>query len=288
MSNAPAENPEHAALAAALRRALRPLVRLFLRSGLPFKAFAAIAKEVFVESAARDFPVDGRRTTDARISVMTGLTRKDVRRLRREGPEPTAEATVGFNRAARVTTAWLREKRYHDDSGAPRALPFDGRGASFTDLVRRHSGDMPPRAVLAELLRVGAVVEDADGAVRLAERGYVPRGDTVAKLGILGEDVHTLAATIEHNIAALPEEAWFQRHVSYDSLPASALAQLRTSAARRGQKLLETLDTEIARHDLDLHPDKAGAETGGAPGRKKIVVGVYYWEGDSDDEETED
>ncbi|MFT4572709.1 MAG: hypothetical protein ACI91F_003614 [Candidatus Binatia bacterium] len=276
----PQENPVHRALAAATRRALRPLVRLFLTHGLPFKAFAEIAKEVFTEAADEDFAIDGRRSTDARISVLTGLTRKDVRRLRKAQTDGSPDPVVAqFNRAARVTTAWVREQAYHRADGSPAALPFDGATPCFSELVRSYSGDMPARAVFDELLRVGAVVENRDGRIELAARGYVPRGDEISKLGILGEDLHTLAATIEHNMDPDVGELWFQRKVAYDNLPAEALEGLRQSAGRRGQKLLEKLDAEISPHDRDMHPDLGGS------GRKQIVVGVYYWEGDAPDEE---
>lgn len=271
------------ALTSALRRALRPLARLFLRHGLPFKSFAEVAKEVFVEAADQDFRLDGKRSTDARISVLTGLTRKDVRRLRSADfdDQSAQTATTQFNRAARVTTAWAREARYCNKAGEPLALPFDGPGPSFVELVRGFSGDMPARAVLDELLRLGAVLADENDHYLLSERGYVPRDDEIAKLGILGEDVHTLAATIEHNLDPGSQPLWFQRKVRYDNVSAASLANIRSSAGKRGQDLLEILDGEISEHDHDLHPELEDSD------RKQVVVGVYYWEGDLPDSDEE-
>lgn len=273
---ASATNPMQRALAAALRRALRPFVRLFLRHGMPVQAMVEAAKRVFVEVAAEDFGLDGKRTTDLRVSVLTGLTRKEVRRLRQLGGADESMLSMQFNRAARVTTAWMREARYRASDGAPAALAFEGDGASFAELVRVHSGDMTPRAVLDELTRLGAVVVDTEGRLHLTARGYVPARDDVAKLDILGEDVEALAATIEHNLDPRSKEAWFQRKVTYDNLPAEALESLRQSAGRRGQALLERLDAEIAPHDRDVASERGGS------GRKKILVGVYYWEGDAE------
>ena len=42
-------------LATALRRLLRPLIRIMLREGLTYSQFAAISRAAFVECAVRDF-----------------------------------------------------------------------------------------------------------------------------------------------------------------------------------------------------------------------------------------
>lgn len=69
----------------ALRRVMRPLVRLMLRKGVTYTMFADLLKEVFVDVAHREFRLDGTVPTDSRVSLLTGVHRKDVRRLRSEG-----------------------------------------------------------------------------------------------------------------------------------------------------------------------------------------------------------
>ena len=54
-------------------------------------------------------------------------------------------------------------KEFADKRGQPANLPFEGEKGSFSELVRRYSGDVPARAVLDELRRVEVEIESVDG-----------------------------------------------------------------------------------------------------------------------------
>ena len=69
------------ALSAALVRMLRPLVRLLLRRGVSFKAFSDLLRWLYVDVAIEEFGLSGRKQSVSRVSVVTGLTRKEVSRL---------------------------------------------------------------------------------------------------------------------------------------------------------------------------------------------------------------
>lgn len=262
-------------LRAAVARMLRPLVRILLRHGMSFAEFSEYAKKVYVDVADEDFQLSGRKQTTSRISILTGLTRKEVQRLRTlEDGDDEAELKR-YNRAARVISGWVRDHRFADAEGEPAVLPLEGAKASFTALVRAYSGDMPVRALLDELVRVGAV-EVTDGGVRLLQAAYVPAGGPSDKLHILGADVADLIATIDHNLTATPETTRFQRKVSYDNLPAEVLPKLRKLSARESQSLLERLDRWLADHDRDTTPAVEGT------GRKRAGLAIYYFEDDAE------
>jgi hypothetical protein len=269
-------NPRHLAVNAALMTLLRPLVRLLLRYQVPFSAFEELAKHAYVQAAMEDFPVPGRKPTISRASILTGLTRKDVQRLVAE-PEPVRAASEeGYNRAARVLTAWARDADFHADDGRPAALdPQDGT-ASFAALVRRHSGDMPARAMLDELLGVGAVRLCSDGRIELCARAYVPQGGEFEKLGILGSDVADLVATIDHNLQHGATEPRFQRKVMYRSMPAGVRPAFRELSARQAQQFLERLDAWLAERDDDNPADQPDAP------RVRLGMGIYYFEAPAD------
>lgn len=260
-----------AALASATRRLLAPLVRILLRNGVPFGVFSSLAKRVYMDVAAADIESSGRRPSVSSIAVVTGLTRKDVSAIWKKGGGAPASPDR-YNRAARVLSAWVREETFHDGAGQPAVLPVEGAVASFTELVRRHGGDVTPRSVLDELLRVGAVLRDADGQIELVSRGYVPLGDADEKLVILGTDVADLISAIDHNLGSAPDDAYFQRKVAYDHLVAEALPEIREQLGRDGQSLLEALDRVMADHDRDANPKVEGT------GRHRAMVGVYYYE----------
>jgi len=264
----------HAALHAALATLLRPLFRLLLRHQVSFGAFEELAKRVYVEVALNDFGIPGKKPSISRASILSGLTRKEVQRLLTSaGDLPSGETldSQRYNRAARVLTGWIRDSEYLDAKGQPKALSADGDDG-FAGLVRRHSGDMPARAVLDELERVGAVRRRDDGLIELLARAYVPRSSPADKLAILGSDVADLIETIGHNLENIEADPRFQRKVMYVSIPASALPAFRKRSAADAQALLEKLDRWLAAHDVanpPSHPD--------AP-RARVGVGIYYFE----------
>ena len=261
------------AMGLALAKLLRPLVRLLLKHSFPYSAFESIAKRVYVETAMEDFALPGKKPSISRAAILTGLTRKDVNVLLAE-PSSRADVLLShYNRAARVLTAWVREPRFRTDGGAPRPLPIDGPDG-FAELVRAHGGDVPARAVLDELERVGAVQVLADGLVAPRERAFVPQESMVQKLGIMGTDVGELIETIVHNIEYGTTAARYQRKVMHVGIPVSALPAFREMSARQSQALLEGLDAWLTEHDVEHLP----ASGGPAADTSRVGVGIHYFE----------
>lgn len=253
---------------------LKPLIRILLRNGIPYGVFAELARWVYVDVAFKDTEIPGRKLTDSRVAILTGLSRKEVRRLKEIAVPEDNEAAPRFNRAARVIGGWLRDPRYLDLRGQPAALDFDAEPISFSSLVRAYGGDVPARAVYDELLRVGTIIDSDDGKILLAQRGYVPAGSLPEKIEILGTDVSDLISTIDHNIAPNNTAPRFQRKVAYDNIPDEAAVTFRAESAEQAQKLLETFDRFLAAQDRDLNPGRKGS------GRKRVGIGIYYFEED--------
>lgn len=259
-------------LASTVGRILRPLVRILLRNGISYGTFADLAKREFLDVAAREFSVKGRKQTVSRIAVLTGLTRKEVKRLSEQEPSADRSSADRYQRAARVVAGWRRDGAFLDPEGVPAVLSIGGTENSFQVLVRRYSGDIPYRAILDELVADGSAVQLDGQRIQLTGRAYVPCRDETMKLHILGVDTAFLIDTIGHNIDAPGPEARFQRKVMYDNLPDEALPQFRRLSAGAAQRLLETLDVWLARHDRDSNPKAAGH------GRNTAGVGIYYFE----------
>ena len=271
------QDAKHALLAAVLKL-LQPLIRILLRNGIPFGTFADLAKHVYVKIAMEEFGLPNRKQTASRVSIITGLTRKEVSRIQGLSEIENEETIERYNRAARVVSGWVRDSRFLDSSGQPAVLPVEGNGVSFSELVRHFSGDMPVRAVLDELDRVGVIDHLPDGRIRLLSRAYIPVTGEVEKLGILGTDVRDLICTIDNNITREADQRLLQRKVSYDNLPAEILPELRQISAQKGQLLLEELDALLSQHDRDNNPSVSGT------GRNRAGIGIYYFEEDTGDE----
>lgn len=259
------------AIEAAVMRLLRPLVRLLLRHAVPFATFEALAKQVYVDVAMKDFALDDKKPSQSRASILTGLTRKEVQRLVAAPYEPGGDQVDRNNRAAKVLTGWIRDADFATRDGQPQPLAMDGE-LGFAMLVKRYSGDMPARAVLDELLRTGSVRWRDDGLLEPVARAYVPQPGSQEILGILGSDVADLVATIGHNLEAPPHERRFQRKVMYHAIPISVLADFRAQSSVQAQSLLERLDRWLAAHD-----DDAPVQGPDVP-RARVGVGIHYFE----------
>lgn len=261
-------------LSTAVFRILRALIRVLLRHGVSYHAFADLAKWIYVDMAmdSDEFGVAERKQSISRAAVLSGLSRKEVVRVSRL-PRPLDHAKSNKpNRAARVIAAWLREPDFLD-GGEPAVLPIEGTGASFSELVRRYSGDVTAGAVLHELTRVGAVERLQDDRVRLVSHAYIPQVSDPDMLRIFGSDVSDLVTTIGHNLdPETSQQPRFQRKVVFDNLPDDVLPEFRELSAKQAQSLLEMWAHWLARHDRDVNPSVEGS------GRNRAGIGIYYFE----------
>jgi hypothetical protein len=250
----------------AARRILYPLVRILLRNGISSDALTEMVRQTYVDVAEKEFEIDTKRQTTARISVITGLHRKEVARLR--GRDAVADDDKKrWNRAATVLGAWLRDEAFLDRKGDPLDLPFEGRTPSFMQLTRKYSGDMQPWAIVDELLRVGAI-EEVDGRFRMTARGYVPAEDPESIIGILGTDTAELVETIDHNMQAQAETRLFQLKVLSDNVPEKYLEEFNAYSRRLARGVLEELNRWLA--ERDMKRDWSGEDD-----RVVLGLGIY-------------
>lgn len=260
------------ALADATLHLLRPLVRILLRNNVSQHTFAEWAKQAYVDVANAEFGIEGKKQTISRIAILTGLTRKEVQRLLQRPPHGEQSRGEEYHRAARVITGWVRDPEFGDGKGHPHPLRMDGKRSSFSELVKRYSGDMPVRAMQDELLRVGAVKKLKDDRICLLSRGYIPQKSSIEKLNILGTDTADLIATIDHNLYVKPSDPRFQRKVMYDNVSVEAAQEFHILAAAHAQELLEVLDRWLSHRDHDVNPLSKGT------GRARVGLGVYHFE----------
>lgn len=161
-------------------RVLRPILRFLLLHGLSYPEFNQISRWLCVDIAMseKEFYMPGRRRQyKARVAAITGLSRKAVLQLYSSPRPDENDELMSFNRAGRVLQGWLEDERYTDEKGEPQLIPFKaGEGRrSFSALVRKYSGDIPPRAILNELIRAGCCETVMEDEVRVRHPVYVAR-----------------------------------------------------------------------------------------------------------------
>jgi hypothetical protein len=255
----------------ALRHLLRPLVRLLVARGVTYTMLTDVLKQIYVDVADRDFRLDGKRPTDSRVSLLSGVHRKDVRRLRDEAPANEDAVPESVALGAQLVSAWTTRREFLDSKGRPRPLPrlaSQGAGRSFESLVAGVSTDIRPRSVLDEWLRLGVVELDAKDRVVLREAAFVPRRGSDEMAFYLGHNVHDHLAAAAHNMLA-EGEPFLERSVHYDELGGQSVAELAALAARTGMDALSKVNRKaIACEARDRNAQEP---------RRRMTFGVYFY-----------
>jgi len=263
-------------LIGALGEAARPLVKRLVALGVPFGRVEARLRELFVEVADKELELPGRRQTDSRIALVTGINRKEVRRIRSGDRQAPAPRSFSMNQAASLISRWRTDRETSDRSGRPRPLPYQAaRGPSFMKLARKVTGDLAPRILLDELLRTGAAEMRPGEVVVLKGDSFVPRLDTAEKLQILTEDPAELIETILRNVLGERTQRALQRKVFFDNLGAEGAERIRAEMRREGERFLRRVNRLLARYDRDRNPEAPG----GTP--YYAGIGVYFFEDES-------
>lgn len=257
-----------------LRRVLRPIVRQAIAQGVGFPAFARLLKSVYVEVADESFELPFKRQTDSRVALLTGITRREIAALRKRRDDAAEAVEVEDSVATFVIGRWMAGPPYATPDGAPRRLRYesdDPNDATFSSLVRTLNLDIPVRAVLDELIRLGSVALNNDGEVSLVREANVPPSGIEGKLAILGSDPGELYSTIAHNIED-EQTPWLQRKVAYDNIGSEALDALRAESRKAGEEFVRRVNALLSSYDRDRRPEAPGGQ------RSRVAVGVYYFE----------
>ncbi len=197
--------PQPELAAQALAQLLRPLARLMIDHGVQLPTLQELLKQALVEEALGSFGLNDKASSDTRIALLTGVHRKDVRRLR-DNPEKAQDSKPMLPVAAAVVARWISEPRYLHADQSTRALartPKRGQlgEPDFTTLVAEISTDVGARAVLDELVRLGVVSLQDDGYVALNHSAFLPREGLEESFHFLASNVSDHFAVAVHNLA---------------------------------------------------------------------------------------
>ena len=266
------ESKAHSSVLAGCRRFLRPIARFLLRTGVGYREFNEVVKSVFVEVASEEYGLRGRPTNISRVAVMTGLTRKEVRRIREEGISQAGSSGLKRSPANQVLNYWHTDSDFQNDAGLPVDLPFDGGEICFMNLARRYGGDVPPIALLKELKRGRAVVELKNGKLRAIARFFEPVEVDSQFVSVISFSMQALASTIDHNSkhAGSPNK-YLQRFVSNSRVRLDAIDDFRAIAEDGAEKLLDRLDRWLAQQEVG--PNFPAEESS-----PRVGMGIYYFQ----------
>lgn len=257
----------------AFKALFKRLARVSIEAGITAPIAHKLMKEALVETAEAEFTLDGKRLTDSRISVLTGVHRKDIRTFRDEAlAEQRADAVSKPGILSTVIGRWLADPALADPDGGPRALPRHADdGPSFDGLVEQITSDVRPRTLLDELVRKGAVTVDAKAdLITLTDTALIGGASLEDGLYFLERNVGDHIAAVAENMLAKPgTPPLVERAVFYNNLTTEAVDQLQSMSREKGVSLLE----EINKSALEFQKQGQGDETA----TERFRFGVYFY-----------
>ena len=268
----------HQRILSSLLVALRPLARALLRAGIGYREFAEISKAAFGDVATKDYGIRGRPTNISRVAVMTGLTRKEVRRLRNKSESGEETDISRPMPMAVILHRWYTEAEFLDADGKPKDLEFDGAKGSFSELVRKYGGDIPPGAMRTELKRIDALEEMADGKLRVLKRNVSGREINERLADGLEFIVYPGLLALAHNTRhEVGEETWVMRNAAISRVRDSDVPRLRRIGSDRLAEFVESIDDLFAAYETLHDDDNEGSS------EKAVGIGVFYFEEEGSD-----
>lgn len=261
---------------------LRPIASLLLKCGMTWREFADVSKSVFVAVASQDYGLNGRPTNVSRVSILTGVSRKEITRVRallENESDPLPNKTTD---ATRLLSGWHQDPEFLTSAGEPRVLPAEGQGASFTTLWQRYGGDVPVTSMRKELERAGAITTLPDGTLRVERRYFMPRRFDPQWILNAGSMLRDLGAGITHNLdvgnepaspGGGPSRRRFIGRATSDSVDPAALPEFEAFVEKNGQEFLERIDKWLTEHEARAAPGAARKQT-------RLGLGVFLIAGD--------
>ncbi len=258
------------ALLRAVRHLLRPLVKLLLRNGVPFPALSALLKEIYFEVASQDLAPDEKKQTNSQISLITGIHRKDVRRLLTDGTELEAlHKTTSL--AAEIVTRWISDPTFLNNRKQPAALArlaSVGAERSFEFLASSISKDVRPRSLLDELLRLEMVTLDSNDRVILNQQAFVPKAGSEAMAFFFGQNAHDHLAAAAHNLLS-KDPMFLEQGIFGDQLSATSVDKIAALVRDEWRKMVRKVVPHASR--LDAHDAKSGKID------MRMRFGIYFY-----------
>lgn len=237
----------------ACRRVLRPLASMLLRFGMTWKEFSELSKSVFVQTATEEFGIQGRLTNVSRVSILTGIGRKEVKRQRDliDASEPPVKRKT--TDATKLLSGWHQDQEFVDTNSTPSLLQEHGPGPSFETLFSRYCGDIAMPTMIKELIKTGAMERLESGEFRVLMRYYQPAMADSENLQFAVDRIHDVIQTMNNNVfASESHNPRFGGFAANDRIPIAAIPAFRDYLDKRGQEFLEEIDdwlTEYAENE---------------------------------------
>jgi len=251
---------------------LRPLIKVLIRHEFAHSDLTELVRKTYVEVAYDSFKISNQKMTYSRAALLTGLSRKEVVRLRSELLEERSTEFEPTNASMRVVHGWKSDKNFLDENGKPKSLTMTGLAGSFESLVKKYGAEESKEAILSDLNKNEMASQSNDGMVSLVHSQWIPPHDELEKVRVMSVSVSDLFGTAVHNVNASNNDIRFQRQLVYSGIEESLARKLHNIGSEKAMALFETLNEFLFSERIQSDPQRR--RTG-----QRVGLGIYYFEG---------
>ena len=231
----------------------KPLARYCLRNAIGVQQAIEALKKSFIDLAGETIEASGHTPNVSRLSIATGLQRRDVQRLISED----RNVRQAPHALSRIIAAWETQSTYTTKNGKPKVLSFEGADSEFHGLVRLITSDLHPGTVLFQLENMGVVEKTPHGA-RLKYAAERVQNNPEKAYQLMSQDMDDLPCAVEENIASTREIPHLHGRTEYDNILQSALPEVEQWLLKEGSLFHQKARAYLSQFDCDLHPHKKG------------------------------
>jgi len=192
---------------------LRPLIKVLMRHDFSHTELTQLVRKTYVEVAYDAFKLPDQKMTYSRAAILTGLSRKEVVRLRGNILQDDSAHSQLTTPAMKAVRGWLSDEQFLDENGKPKPISIRGMEGSFETLVGKYCIDASYVDVLTDLSTNGITKQSADGKLNLVRSGYIAQSDELEQIRVMSVCVSDLFGTAVNPTGAANNDIRFQRQL---------------------------------------------------------------------------
>ncbi len=253
-----ADHSRREALIAAMT-AMQPIAALLLEAGVSYHDMMRLVRRAYVDEAAARQRSSGSRPTISRIAASTGLSRPDVSEALSAPPIPRSTSELAPRAGDRILSGWKSDPDFLYPDGTPKPLPYLEGEPNFSSLVRRHGPDIPPRAMLKELIGSGHVEAIAADSYRPTTTDIQTSETRTESIMNFGPKMNALGSTLVRNILSNQNDSLFESLSVASKVTPTLSPKICRELERRCKTFTQSIDrylTDQQFEDTHLKDDK--------------------------------
>lgn len=271
MRNIQGADPLRESTINALKPVLESLLDLLFDVGITVREFNLLARRAAVHIAIKRLRIDGGQDSKSRVAIITGLPRSEVAKIINSSDSLTTTKDVQ-QPARRILTSWFNDPRFLDSSGQPAAIPIFGKRRSFEFLVSKYGTGIPLRAMLDELIQIGAIERLPQQRIRAKARVPISVGLTANAIEAAGARCSDLLGTLIKNIRRSDQPLFEATSMILDANP-ELMPLVRREIAEQGANFINASNSLLRRaHSRSKKPVEKDES------RYRAGVTVFYFE----------